>query len=478
MADQGRRSPLSSSGAAVTSLESGPAEVIQEVFLSPRVVDREAFNDFSGSLRKLIEEAAEQRAALREAAAGATTAQQALKDAAGKNQPKLEAAIRALQLLDQRAGDAERALSAALEASAGLQAARDEILDLARQKGDELAERIGSLVSAGEARLTTVLERAEATARARFDELESRARAAEERLAKLLEHAESAASRLGEQAETRVTHAEARLTRKMAELEAWSADFLRRCEDRVAEEQDRAAATGQDLMRQAADAHAQAESISADLRVLITRGESLTAPDAPGSLSAAIKSAMGLRDETARAASEAARSIEHARAASAELADSIAAHSDQIDHLSEVSESLREAVARTLKAAADAEAGLEKRQHALRAAITIPLVELNSIGDELRNQLASILAQAQQQHAASKTLREQTGEIMLRLDELVTRLEPWRPLLLEGATDVPAPIRDLIQSVRTELGADLRTIAAAMSDVSTRASRLAGGPGR
>ncbi len=41
------------------------SQVINEIFLSPRVVDREAYNDFAGSLRKLIEQAAQQLDQLR-----------------------------------------------------------------------------------------------------------------------------------------------------------------------------------------------------------------------------------------------------------------------------------------------------------------------------------------------------------------------------------------------------------------------------
>jgi chromosome segregation ATPase len=102
------------------------SNVIQEVFLSPRVIDREAFNDYSGALRKLIEEAAAQTEALKAAAAEAQAAQQALQGASTRHQGRIDAAGKALAAIEHKTAEADRLLQSAREARTILDALRAE----------------------------------------------------------------------------------------------------------------------------------------------------------------------------------------------------------------------------------------------------------------------------------------------------------------------------------------------------------------
>ena len=115
------------------------ADVIQDVFLSPRVIDREAFNDYSGALRRLIEEAAHQAEALKAAAVEATQAQTALRETAARHQGRQENVTRALAAIDQRLAEADRLAQAAEQTRRGIEAASAEAQTALTTRTEQLA---------------------------------------------------------------------------------------------------------------------------------------------------------------------------------------------------------------------------------------------------------------------------------------------------------------------------------------------------
>jgi len=117
-------------------------DAVADVFLSPRVIDREAFNDYSGALRRLIEEAAQQAESLRAAAAEASQAQTALRETAARHQGRSEAVTRALASIDQRLADAERLAKAAEATRLGIEAASNGAQAMLAARTDELAARL------------------------------------------------------------------------------------------------------------------------------------------------------------------------------------------------------------------------------------------------------------------------------------------------------------------------------------------------
>ena len=133
------------------------ADVIQEVFLSPRVIDREAFNDYSGSLRRLIEEAAHQAEALKAAAAEATQAQISLRETAARHQGRQEAVTRALASIDQRLAEAERLAQAAEQTRRGIETASEDAQAALTIRCEELAGKLDTAAVAA----TETVRRAE-----------------------------------------------------------------------------------------------------------------------------------------------------------------------------------------------------------------------------------------------------------------------------------------------------------------------------
>ncbi|MBY0309096.1 MAG: hypothetical protein K2Q09_10175 [Phycisphaerales bacterium] len=124
-------------------------DAAQDVFLSPRVIDREAFNDYSGALRRLIDEAARQTEALKGAAAEAAQAQVALRETAARYQGRAEHVTRALAAIDHRLAEADRLAQAAEQTRRGILEASGEAQSALGAKTDELAARLGALATAG-----------------------------------------------------------------------------------------------------------------------------------------------------------------------------------------------------------------------------------------------------------------------------------------------------------------------------------------
>ena len=128
-----------------------------DVFLSPRVIDREAFNDYSASLRRMIEEAAQQAEALKAAAAEATQAQTALRETAARHQGRSENVTRALAAIDQRLAEADRLAQVAEATRQGIEAASANAQAALTARSEELAARLDSAAVAA----TETVRRAE-----------------------------------------------------------------------------------------------------------------------------------------------------------------------------------------------------------------------------------------------------------------------------------------------------------------------------
>jgi DNA repair exonuclease SbcCD ATPase subunit len=155
-ANSKERSPMleTDQPTATSRAKADPAET---VFLSPRVIDREAFNDYSASLRRLIEEAAHQAEALKAAAAEAMQAQTALRETAARHQGKADNVTRALAAIDQRLAEADRLAQAAEATRKGIEAASVNAQSALAARSDELAARLDSAAVAA----TETVRRAE-----------------------------------------------------------------------------------------------------------------------------------------------------------------------------------------------------------------------------------------------------------------------------------------------------------------------------
>lgn len=109
-----------------------------DIFLSPRVVDRQAFNEFAAQLRELIEQTGAQTEALRIAGAEAQRTRDGLRDSVNANQMKLDLATRALSTIDQKADQLRRIVEGASDVVSRAD-------DLRAQADQIINERVGIL---------------------------------------------------------------------------------------------------------------------------------------------------------------------------------------------------------------------------------------------------------------------------------------------------------------------------------------------
>ena len=185
-------------------------QMIEETFLSPRVVDGALLSEFAESLRGLLGQAAAQREQLRTAVTQGEAVAQSLTDTANKAGEKLRPAVKLIPTIDQKLAQAEEALTRATKAAASAEHA------------------------AGEAARTATAEGAVALRQARqsFDTALERARDLEARLGQLTERAEMAVEALDTECRSRLNtatkHAQDVLGTLVAELDARAEEAIGR----------------------------------------------------------------------------------------------------------------------------------------------------------------------------------------------------------------------------------------------------------
>ncbi len=212
----------------LSGLPGDPA--LREIFLSPRVVDREAFNDFSGSLKKLIEQASGHNDVLRQATTEANSAHQQLRDLASKHTAKFELAARALQSLDERSAKAEQMLLAVQEAALSLDTFKGEAQRIVQESVRLFDQHVSqALAKAGE--LTEHAARGawaviEADAAALLARVQGSAKALDDRAALAESRLEAARSAMAEYE----ARALARIEARAEELRKGGDDAARRVE--------------------------------------------------------------------------------------------------------------------------------------------------------------------------------------------------------------------------------------------------------
>ncbi len=160
--------PASPSSTPPTSGASSSATV-NEIFLSPRVVDKRAFAEFSEALRALIERAAETSEQLRVAADGAELLRDGAREATAATQLKLDLAARTLADIDERAEQTRTMLDGAAAAAGKLDSVRQQTDRLVDERVAKMQARMQELEQAAEARLAR-FDKAIAGALARADE--------------------------------------------------------------------------------------------------------------------------------------------------------------------------------------------------------------------------------------------------------------------------------------------------------------------
>ncbi|MFG0326841.1 MAG: hypothetical protein ACF8SC_06195 [Phycisphaerales bacterium JB037] len=179
---------------------STPAATIEEIFLTPRVIDRGSFEEYSQTLRAIIDDATARTEGLDATTRGVDRMAARAREASDELKARLESAARALGVIESQRHSAEELC----EKLGSVEAIGARLEEAVGPRVEQLHDRVEAMLArAGES-----LDRLE---RKWAERLEAREREQEQRLAelesKLDERVESAAARSVEQTGTRVTEA-------------------------------------------------------------------------------------------------------------------------------------------------------------------------------------------------------------------------------------------------------------------------------
>ncbi|MCA3005999.1 MAG: hypothetical protein ACK51N_02760 [bacterium] len=450
------------------------SDVIREVFLSPRVVDREAFNEYATQLRRLIEQTAEHAGQLRNAADDANTAQQNLLASAARNQPKVEAALKTLAAIEARSLGVERLIK-----QAETQAAR--LAELEAHAGRVLEDRLGEVAATVERHVSDGLERIAAAAEQSTASLTAQREAAQTQIKLAAEDSAALISTAAAAAESRYAEIRSEAARVMQEAQAKAAELSALHSAALAETERRLLTLAEVADRKMAQLNATGDRISQQFNSLLARAEALLlddpqtgAPSPASTLPALVKQAEHLSDDAGFATRQLAAVRQQADLARELLGKSILTAAEQLDMLAAEADKLKAGVGDLRHAAATAAESAAHRKAEITAALQGPLVEIESIGDELRQRLTDAMRQVQEAEARSRQLGGDTKTVVDMLSGLVDKLEPWRPLLIEQKPgELPAPLAKLIQEVQGKLAADLARVADGLGGIFGRTSDLA-----
>jgi hypothetical protein len=148
------------------TLEPKPTrEVIDQVFLSPRVLDKAAFEEFTSIIKQLIERASEATKALQTSAVQAEAIQKKLAESAPLIESRLTGAGAAIATLDARTAEVRAALNKAAECAVRAETAQVNAERIAADGAAQVETRLNAATHSGQNTLENVRAGVELRAR-------------------------------------------------------------------------------------------------------------------------------------------------------------------------------------------------------------------------------------------------------------------------------------------------------------------------
>lgn len=472
---------------------------VREVFLSPRVIDREAFNEFAGELRRLIEEARTETQTLRSTSAEARSAQDQLKLIAVKSQPKIDAVAKAIAALEDRTHRAEQVTDHSRQAEAAALAAPAGAVRAVDAAANQIDRRLEEFRTTLEARLASVaqdahksLDESQELLRQGEARLEERLRRGEELLAQRWAAMNSELNRMQAQAIAGAGSVDAQVRAQLDNANARLAEMTRGADERVI-----ASWTHVDSLVERLNAAAQrAESllgvhVSADSAVapapgngsgpavaegtppLAERGASSASPsDSPFTL-AHVQHAISASQAATSAGEAIARQLQSLQDQAARtrelLGESILDAARAVDELTVRAAVVTADAERTITTCEATQARTARSLEALQATAAGPLREIQSAQSQVETLGTQLVQRINQSRSQAREACDEASMLLARLGELLGQLKPWSPLLLDAKqSEIPEPLKQLLASVRGELSSDLNTLAGALHELTAR----------
>ncbi|MFI4896229.1 MAG: hypothetical protein ACIARR_00210 [Phycisphaerales bacterium JB059] len=391
---------------------------IEEVFLTPRVIDQSAFTRYSETLKQLIREASGSGETLQSNARSAHALVEESNAAGMHLRTKIEAGAKLVKMFDERIARSEQLLADATKRA-------DEIRELDQNIDARVVERLESL----EERIGNV-----------FDAFESKANQTEQRLVTAEQTALRHAQKLEElttQLESRIGEIEGRATEIIARAERASAEADERAQTLTAGLETRAAElarTGEPVERlcrrtlsalgldpdghgegdeQAVNAllessgKAREEATLAMQRLTEIKGQADEARQLLGnSIIEAAERIDSLSQQATQARTQASEGIEMVRSVRPEIEQTVRDSKAQLDALRSEQGTIERSLSETGRLAKETAAGLEQQKQELEALLDASVQRLGSRVEEAGAWLGGLITRAAQTGQALERLAQ------------------------------------------------------------------------
>lgn len=527
--------------------------IVNDVFLSPRVIDKRAYSELAGEIRELLNQTVAERSALTAALDQAGRADQDFRQREAAQAVNLDLCAKALKKIDEKTARVEGLLARVDEAGSRIAQFEEQSQTIVNVKLDALEARVNAIQAAAAAKTEALEERLRSASREIEQRIDAIRRDADVIVAPTTEHlnalcARAAAlagsepgqfgpvtptpgsladligraeslSRIAEETIGQLDESRRRAGQDRSVYDAWLARMqsdleglerrrieiggattelteqaertLSMLKARVAEQEELARArSGEirtDARRDLDELAQEAERALVSVRARMTEQEEQCrarvqelrddAQRTVGELrqqaeqtSSAVLARLGQQEElvTSRAAAvrdDARRTFDDLRQRAEDAASSLGAR---------LSEQEQSAMSRAITARDDARRAiddLESRLESAKGEASAALLEIKPRTEALMGELRSTIRQAEDAHNTTGLALRLLEKAAAQAGSTAEQLKPWAAMLDSsgGEQSIPAPIRRIIESVRSGMQADLSRIASALREAAGRA---------
>jgi ABC-type transporter Mla subunit MlaD len=453
----------------------GPKPAGDRVFVSPRVVDEQAFREFSGELRSLLDEIRGAQSELASAGAQAAATAKDLSGSQDKYRQHLELTTKLLKALTSKSSDVEALVATIderLERAQGVEASVERALEA----------KIGAFERTLQQRLDAVEERYEqrlAALEAGFEE---------KRTALEGVWAEQEA-RVREQIDSQRVFVQTGLSAQADEIETMLRDRASGLADDLASgltgERERAETALAELVRQREEFSSETgeplQNTLEQLRTACSIASKLVGwdpadpgadPNAPaeGSLGDLVRQAGKTREDAEWSVRRLGSIRDQAQSMISDLGESLDGSIALFDQLHAQRGKLDGEIVAILDRADATGAELQHRQSEIEALVS-PLEDSLKKAAAVTRDLCSVADGAADLLTHAGMVRTDLEALLGSATELTEALAPWRAVILEASESatMPPAIAAVVDRFEREIGRDLAKMASAMQMIAQRA---------
>ncbi len=447
----------------------------ERIFVSPRVVDEQAFGEFSSELRALLEQMREAQAELERAGASAAGTTKELQGSQAKYRQHLELTTKLLKAMTAKSAEVEQTL-AKLEARS----------ERAEQIEARAAGLLEAKVAGFETKLEDRLKKAEASYEQRLAALESRFEQRRASLEREMDEFESRVrAKTDEQRSSLEAEVSARIREAESELSARASEAARDTLERLGTEQEAAARAIAELesAREALSSvtAASLENTLEQLREACGIASKLVGwdpadpasnPDEPceGSLGELLRRSVSVKEDADWSVRRLGSLRDQARAAVDELGETLDGSVALLDQLHAQRKRVEAEIGELLErsSAIDGAAGAQGMRAAELAA---SLDEAVGRAEHALRDLCAGMSGAGELVADCRGAREQLGEVASLAHGLAERLEPWRGVMFgeDAPEELPRALAAVVERFEERFGHDLVRMAETIEVLLSRA---------